>query len=69
MLNVELALVQCAFYTQHSTFNIQHSTLNIQHSTFNTQLSQYNIGRNAEVVVYVSCNIKINCTTSMENIT
>ena len=24
MLNVELALVQCAFYTQHSTFNTQH---------------------------------------------
>ena len=30
MLNVELALVQCAFYTQHSTLNIKHLTFNIK---------------------------------------
>ena len=51
------------FLCRHISF-IQH-----QHLTFTIKLSQYNIGRNAEVVVYVSCNIKINCTTSMENIT
>ena len=52
----------------HALFLCRHISFS-QHSTLTIKLSQYNIGRNAEVVVYVSCNIKINCTTSMENIT
>lgn len=32
-------------------------------------LSQYNVGRNTKVVVYVSCNIKIDSATTMENVT
>ena len=32
-------------------------------------LSQYHIGRNTKVVVYVSCNIKIDCASTMENVT